>query len=60
MQSERLYQAIKGNSATARLVLLPYESHGYTARESVLDVLAEMFEWADKYVKNCKAVTGTN
>jgi dipeptidyl aminopeptidase/acylaminoacyl peptidase len=52
MQSERLYQAIKGNGGTARLVLLPYESHGYIARESVLHTLAEMFEWADKYVKN--------
>jgi dipeptidyl aminopeptidase/acylaminoacyl peptidase len=52
MQSERLFEGIKGNGGTARLVLLPYESHGYSARESVLDVLAEMFEWADKYVKN--------
>jgi len=52
MQSERLYAALKGNGATARLVLLPFESHGYTARESVLHTLAEMLEWADKYVKN--------
>ncbi len=34
--------------------MLPYESHGYSARESVLDVLAEMFQWFDKYVKNRK------
>jgi len=52
MQSERLFQAIKGHGGTARLVLLPHESHGYAARESVLHALAEMFEWADKYVKN--------
>jgi dipeptidyl aminopeptidase/acylaminoacyl peptidase len=52
IQSERLFQAIKGSGGTARLVLLPYEAHGYRARESVLHVLAEMFEWADKYVKN--------
>jgi len=52
MQSDRLYQAMKGNGGTARLVLLPFESHGYTARESVLHTLAEMLEWADKYVKN--------
>lgn len=58
MQSERLFQAIRGNGGTARLVLLPYESHGYRARESVLDVLAEMFEWADKYVKNRKGSYG--
>jgi dipeptidyl aminopeptidase/acylaminoacyl peptidase len=52
IQSERLFQAIKGSGGTARLVVLPHESHGYRARESVLHVLAEMFEWADKYVKN--------
>ncbi|MES2766071.1 MAG: prolyl oligopeptidase family serine peptidase [Bacteroidota bacterium] len=52
MQSERLYQAIRGTGGTARLVLLPFESHGYQARESVLHVLHEMFEWADKYAKN--------
>jgi dipeptidyl aminopeptidase/acylaminoacyl peptidase len=52
IQSERLFQAIKGNGGIARLVLLPSESHGYRARESVLHVLAEMFDWADRYVKN--------
>jgi dipeptidyl aminopeptidase/acylaminoacyl peptidase len=49
VQSERLYQAIKGTGGTSRLVLLPHESHGYRARESVLHVLAEMFDWAGKY-----------
>jgi len=58
MQSERFYQAIKGNGGTARLVMLPYESHGYAARESVLHVLAEMLEWADKYVKNRSVQVG--
>ena len=52
IQSERLFQAIKGNGGIARLVMLPHESHGYLARESVLHVLAEMFDWADRYVKN--------
>ena len=52
IQSERLFQAIKGNGGTARLVMLPHESHGYRARESVLHVLAEMFDWAERYVKN--------
>ncbi len=59
VQSERFYQALQANGATARLVLLPHESHGYRARESVLHVLAEMFEWADKYVKN-RNVDDTN
>jgi dipeptidyl aminopeptidase/acylaminoacyl peptidase len=52
IQSERLFQAVKGNGGTARLVILPHESHGYRAHESVLHVLAEMFDWADRYVKN--------
>ena len=51
MQSERLYQAVKGNGGTARLVLLPYESHSYEARESVEHVLWETIHWFDKYVK---------
>jgi dipeptidyl aminopeptidase/acylaminoacyl peptidase len=50
IQSERLYQAIQGNGGTARLVLLPYESHGYLARESVLHVLAEQFEWLQRWL----------
>ena len=54
MQSERLFAAIKGFGGTARLVILPHESHGYSARESILHVLAEMFEWFNKYVKDKK------
>ena len=57
IQSERLFQAIRGNGGTSRLVMLPHESHGYLGRESVLHSLAEMFEWADKHVKN-KVVVG--
>jgi dipeptidyl aminopeptidase/acylaminoacyl peptidase len=44
--------ALKGFGATVRYVTLPYESHGYAARESVLHTVAEMLNWADKYVKN--------
>ncbi|MEO1038796.1 MAG: prolyl oligopeptidase family serine peptidase [Pseudomonadota bacterium] len=51
MQSERMFAAIKGNAGTARLVMLPHESHGYRARESVLHVLAESIDWLDAYVK---------
>jgi dipeptidyl aminopeptidase/acylaminoacyl peptidase len=51
VQSERLYAAIKGNGGTARLVMLPYESHGYAARESVMHTLAEMIDWLDQNVK---------
>lgn len=54
IQSERLFQAIKGLGGTARLVMLPYEAHGYRARESVMHMLWEMDNWLDKYVKNAK------
>lgn len=52
MQSERMYSALKGHGATARLVLLPAESHGYRAKESVMHMIWEMNQWLDKYVKN--------
>ena len=51
IQSQRLFAAIKGNGGTARLVMLPNESHGYRARESVLHTLAEMIDWFDRYLK---------
>ncbi len=51
LQSERLFQAVKGLGGTARLVLLPYESHGYAARENILHMLWEMDTWLEKYVK---------
>lgn len=54
MQSERMYAAIAGNGGTARLVMLPLESHGYVARESTEHTLYEMLNWFDKYVKNAK------
>lgn len=49
MQSERMYAALKGHGVTSRLVILPYESHSYTARESILHCLAEMYEWLQKH-----------
>jgi dipeptidyl aminopeptidase/acylaminoacyl peptidase len=52
IQSERLYMALKGLGATVRYVTLPDEAHGYAARQTLLDVLAERINWFDKYVKN--------
>jgi len=52
MQSERFYNALKGHGATARLVMLPHESHGYRARESVLHMLWETHRWLETYVRN--------
>jgi dipeptidyl aminopeptidase/acylaminoacyl peptidase len=50
VQSERLFQALQGTGGTARLVLLPHESHGYLARESVLHMLAEQFSWLQRWL----------
>ena len=52
IQSERLYQAIRGNGGTVRYVSLPHESHGYVARESVEHTLWEMVTWFDRHIKN--------
>ena len=61
IQSERFYAALKGHGATVRYVVLPNESHGYRARESVLHTLAEMVNWMDKHVKNAPPqATGRN
>ncbi len=50
LQSRRMFQAIRGNGGTARLVMLPREEHWYYARESCLHVIWEMLQWADKYL----------
>lgn len=49
LQSERLFEALKGLGGTVRWVQLPYEDHGYRARESVGHVLWEMFDWAETH-----------
>jgi dipeptidyl aminopeptidase/acylaminoacyl peptidase len=54
IQSERFYMALKGHGATVRYVTLPYEAHGYAARESNMHVITETLDWLDKYVKNAK------
>ena len=55
IQSERLFQALQGLGGTAKLVILPHESHGYRARESILHVLAETVEWAERYTAVAQA-----
>jgi dipeptidyl aminopeptidase/acylaminoacyl peptidase len=50
-QSEVFYEAVRGSGGTARLVLLPFEDHGYRAQESIEHVLWEQLRWFDKYVK---------
>ncbi len=58
IQSERMYQAIKGNGGIVRYVQLPYEAHGYLARESTEHTLWEMVTWFDKWVKNAPPSNG--
>jgi dipeptidyl aminopeptidase/acylaminoacyl peptidase len=56
IQSQRMYEAVRGNGGTVRLVFLPFEAHGYRGKETIEHVLWEKFQWFDKYVKG----TGTN
>jgi len=55
LQAHKLYEAIRGNGGTARLVMLPHEPHWYTAMESNEQMVYEMLRWFDKYVKNAPA-----
>jgi len=54
INSERLFNAIKGFGGTVRFVFLPYEAHGYRGRENLLHKLWEINTWMDKYVKNAQ------
>jgi dipeptidyl aminopeptidase/acylaminoacyl peptidase len=61
IQANKLYEAIRGNGGTARLVVLPHEPHWYTAMESNQQLIYEMLRWFDKYVKDAppRAMTGS-
>ena len=59
LQSTMLYEAIRGNGGTTRLVLLPHEPHWYSAMESNEQEVYEMLRWFDKYVKNAAPHTQT-
>jgi len=52
LQASKLYEAIRGNGGTTRLVMLPHEPHWYSAIESNEQLVYEMLTWFDKYVKN--------
>ncbi|MGY0505251.1 prolyl oligopeptidase family serine peptidase [Luteimonas sp. e5] len=51
VQSERMYAAVAGLGGTVRLVMLPNESHGYRARESIYHMLAESNDWLQQHLK---------
>jgi dipeptidyl aminopeptidase/acylaminoacyl peptidase len=55
IQTERMYEAIRGNGGTVRLVFLPNEAHGYRAKETIEHLLWEKYTWFDKYVKHAEA-----
>jgi hypothetical protein len=52
LQSDRFFNALKGHGALSRLVILPFESHGYSARESIMHVLWESDRWLQNYCVN--------
>jgi dipeptidyl aminopeptidase/acylaminoacyl peptidase len=54
IQTERMYEAIRGNGGTVRMVFLPSEAHGYRAKETIEHLLWEKFTWFDKYVKHAE------
>jgi len=60
LQSERYFNALKGLGAPVRLVMLPKESHGYRARESVMHLLWEQDQWLEEHVKNKPSVNTPN
>ncbi len=51
MQSERFFQALQGHARVSRLVVYPHESHGYAARESLLDLAARTLDWLETHVR---------
>jgi len=58
IQTERLFNAIKGHGGTVRYVSLPYESHGYTGKENILHMLWEQNQWLETYVKKANKNEG--
>lgn len=57
INSERLFNAIKGNGGKVKLVMLPYEAHSYRGKENLLHMLWEQNQWLEQYVKNAGKAT---
>ncbi|HEY8876448.1 MAG TPA: prolyl oligopeptidase family serine peptidase [Roseateles sp.] len=55
IQSARFYQALAGTGGNVRYVVLPYESHGYSARESIGHTLWEMSVWMKRQTQDPRA-----
>jgi dipeptidyl aminopeptidase/acylaminoacyl peptidase len=54
LQAQKLFEAIRGNGGTTRLVMLPHEPHWYSAMESNEQLAFEELRWFDTYVKSPK------
>ncbi len=52
LQATKLFEAVRGNGGNTRLVMLPFEPHWYSALESNEQLVYEMVNWFDRYVKN--------
>lgn len=50
MQSERMFEALKGLGGTVRWVELPHEGHNYESREAIGHVLWEMTRWLNQHL----------
>jgi dipeptidyl aminopeptidase/acylaminoacyl peptidase len=55
LQTQRLYQALAGTGGNVRYVSLPFESHGYSARESIGHTLREMSDWMKRQTRDPRA-----
>ena len=55
LQTQRLYQALAGTGGNVRYVSLPFESHGYSARESIGHTLREMSDWMKRQTRAPRA-----
>ncbi len=52
IQTARFYQALAGTGGQVRYVVLPHESHGYSARESIGHTLWEMSAWMKRQTRD--------
>ncbi len=50
--SKKLYEAIRGNGGTTRLVIFPHEPHWYAADKTNERFVYEMLSWFNEYVRD--------
>lgn len=51
LQTERYFGALKGLGAPVRMVILPKESHSYSAKENIFHLLWEQDSFFEKYLR---------